>query len=178
MKSLRMSKQELKDEYKQQEGDPHIKHKLKQIRAQRARSRMMAAVPKADVVITNPTHYAVALQYEPVTMKAPILIAKGTDTAALRIREVAQEHKIPVLRNPVLARALYADVELDRAVPAEHYRAVAQIISYVFRLKGKTLAPATPASNVIAPKKKSPPTGKEPPKPAAPTKKKKKPKPG
>lgn len=139
LKKLRMTKQELKDEYKQQEGDPHIKQKLKHIRMERARGRMMAAVPEADVVITNPTHYAVALKYEPESMRAPILVAKGTDTAAQRIKEIAYEHKIPVLRNPVLARAIYADVEVDSPIPNEHYLAVAKIISYVFRLKGKTL---------------------------------------
>lgn len=140
MKKLRMSKQEIKDEYKQQEGDPHIKQKLKQIRMERARGRMMAAVPEADVVITNPTHYAVALKYDPATMRAPLLIAKGTDIAAQRIKEIAYEHKIPVMRNPVLARAIYADVEVDMAIPQQHYLAVAKIISYVYKLKGKSMS--------------------------------------
>lgn len=140
LKKLRMTKQELKDEYKQQEGDPHIKQKLRQIRMERARGRMMAAVPQADVVITNPTHYAVALKYDPGSMRAPVLVAKGTDTAALRIKEIAYEHKIPVLRNPVLARAIYADVEIDMAIPQQHYLAVAKIISYVFKLKGKSMS--------------------------------------
>ncbi len=140
IKKLRMSKQEIKDEYKQQEGDPHIKQKLKQIRAERARSRMMAAVPQADVVITNPTHYAVALKYDPATMRAPILVAKGTDTAAQRIKDIAYEHKIPVMRNPVLARAIFADVEIDSPIPQQHYMAVAKIIGYVYKLKGKSMS--------------------------------------
>ncbi len=139
LKKLRMTKQEVKDEYKQQEGDPHIKQKLKQIRMERARGRMMAAVPQADVVITNPTHFAVALKYEPETMRAPILVAKGTDTAAQRIKDIAYEHKIPVMRNPVLARAIYADVEVDMPIPQQHYLAVAKIISYVYKLKGKKM---------------------------------------
>lgn len=151
LKKLRMSKQEVKDEYKQQEGDPHIKQKLKQIRMERARGRMMAAVPSADVVITNPTHYAVALKYDPDTMKAPIVVAKGTDTAAQRIKEIAYEHKIPVMRNPVLARALYADVEVDMAIPNEHYMVVAKIISYVFKLKGKKMPGSTDRSGKRTP---------------------------
>lgn len=137
MKQMRMSKQEIKDEYKQQEGDPHIKGKLKQIRMERARKRMMAAVPTADVVITNPTHYAVALKYETGLMQAPILIAKGVDAVAFRIRDLAKEHDIPVVENPPLARTLHANVDLDQEIPYEHYKAVAEVISYVYRLKGK-----------------------------------------
>lgn len=166
MKNLRMSKQEIKEEYKQQEGDPHLKQKLKQIRMERARGRMMAAVPKADVVITNPTHYAVALKYEPDSMRAPVLIAKGTDTAAQRIKEIAFKNKIPVLRNPVLARSLYADVEVDASIPQQHYMVVAKIISYVFKLKGKKMpggstggrTPAHASGTIASPqgKKKTP----------------------
>jgi flagellar biosynthesis protein FlhB len=137
MKSMRMSKQEIKDEHKQQEGDPHIKAKLRQIRMERARQRMMAAVPEASVVITNPTHYSVALKYETGVMGAPILIAKGVDEVAFRIREVAKEHDIPIVENPPLARTLHANVELDQEIPYEHYKAVAEVISYVYRLKGK-----------------------------------------
>ncbi len=137
MKELRMSKQELKDEFKQSEGDPMIKARLRQIRTERARRRMMSAVPDADVVVTNPTHYAVALKYDHEAMDAPVLVAKGADQVALRIREVAEEHDIPVVENPPIARALYDNVDLDQAIPADHYQAVAEIIGYVMRLKGK-----------------------------------------
>lgn len=137
VKELRMSKQELKEEYKQTEGDPMIKARLRQIRTERARRRMMAAVPDADVVITNPTHYAVALKYEHEKMEAPVLVAKGVDSIAFRMREVAEEHDVPVVENPPLCRALYDGVDLDQAVPAEHYKAVAEIIGYIMRLKGK-----------------------------------------
>ncbi len=139
IKSLKMSKQEIKDEYKQQEGDPLIKQKLRSIRMERARKRMMAEVPNADVVITNPTHFAVALRYDTKTMQAPLVIAKGKDKVAMRIREVAEEHKIPVVRNPPLARSLYADVELEEEVPMELYQAVAEVIGYVYRLQGREL---------------------------------------
>ena len=136
-KQLRMSRQELKEEFKQSEGDPAIKSRLRQIRMERARKRMMAAVPEADVVITNPTHYAVALKYEPERMSAPVLVAKGADLIALRIREVAKEHDVAIVENPPLSRALYDGVELDQEIPAEHYKAVAEVIGYVMRLKGK-----------------------------------------
>ena len=139
-KQLRMTKQEVKDEYKQAEGDPQVKGRLRQIRVERARRRMMQAVPKADVVITNPTHFAVALEYAPDTMDAPKLVAKGADLIARRIREVALEHDVPIVENPPVARALYATVELDEEIPPEHYKAVAEIISYVFKLKRKTVA--------------------------------------
>jgi flagellar biosynthetic protein FlhB len=98
---------------------------------------MMSAVPKADVIVTNPTHYACALKYDPDTMNAPVLLAKGQDLVALRIRELAQQHDISIVENPPLARALYASVEIDKEIPPEHYKAVAEVISYVFRLKGK-----------------------------------------
>jgi flagellar biosynthetic protein FlhB len=116
-----------------------VKGRLRQIRMERARRRMMANVPKADVVITNPTHFAVALAYKPAEMAAPRLVAKGADLIAQRIREVAEEHGIPVVENPPVARALFAAVDLDQEIPAEHYRAVAEIISYVFRLKGREM---------------------------------------
>jgi flagellar biosynthesis protein FlhB len=141
MRAMRMSKQELKEEYKQLEGNPFIKSRLRQIRTERARRRMMAAVPKASVVVTNPTHFAVALQYEMNAQGAPRVVAKGADLVAARIREVAREHDVPIVENPPVARALYATVELDQEIPEEHYKAVAEIISYVFRLKGK-LQPA------------------------------------
>ncbi len=130
----KMSLQELKEEFKQTEGDPTIKGKLKGLRQQRARKRMMAAVPKASVIITNPTHYAVALQYER-GMEAPICVAKGVDNIALKIREIAGQHSIPIVENVALARALHATVEIDAAIPAEHYKAVAEVISYVMKLR-------------------------------------------
>jgi len=137
LKQMRMSTQELKDEHKQTEGDPMVKARLRQIRMERARQRMMAAVPEADVVITNPTHYAVALSYELGSAGAPKLTAKGVDSLAHRIRDLARESEVPVVENPPLARALYSGVDLDQEIPAEHYKAVAEIIGYVMRLKGK-----------------------------------------
>jgi flagellar biosynthetic protein FlhB len=133
----RMSKQEVKEEYRQNEGDPQIKAKIRQIRLERAKKRMMAAVPEATVIITNPTHYAVALKYEAGAMAAPICVAKGVDALALRIREVAKEHDVPIVENPPLARALHATVEVDEMIPQEHFKAVAQVIGYVMRLTGK-----------------------------------------
>jgi flagellar biosynthetic protein FlhB len=130
----KMSLQEVKDEHKQSEGDPHIKGKIRQLRQQRMRKRMMAAVPKASVIITNPTHYAVALSYER-GMQAPICVAKGVDSIALKIREIAAVHDIPIVENVPLARALYAVVDIDKEIPTEHYHAVAEIIGYVMGLK-------------------------------------------
>ena len=127
-KKMRMTKQELKDEYKQTEGDPHVKAKLRQLRSEKARQRMMQAVPEADVVITNPTHYSVALKYDPEEMEAPVCVAKGIDELALRIREVAKEHDVTLFENPPLARALYDTIDLDEIVPPEHYQAVAEVI--------------------------------------------------
>lgn len=132
---LRMSRQELRDELKQSEGDPIVKSRLRQLRLERARRRMMQEVPKADVVITNPTHFAVALRYEQATMAAPKLVAKGADRVAQKIREVATEHGVPIVENPPLARALFG-VDLDAEVPPEHYKAVAEVISYVMKLRG------------------------------------------
>jgi flagellar biosynthetic protein FlhB len=131
----KMSLRELKEEFKQTEGDPTIKAKIRQLRQTRARKRMMAQVPKASVVITNPTHFAVALQYER-GMNAPVCLAKGADAVALRIRAVAEEARVPIVENPPLARALHATVELDQEIPPEHYKAVAEVISYVMRLSG------------------------------------------
>ena len=142
-KKLRMTKQEVKDEYKQTEGDPHVKARLRAIRIERARQRMMQAVPEADVVITNPTHYAVAIKYDVEEMPAPKVVAKGVDQLAERIRAVAEEHGVPIVENPPLARTLHAAVDLDEEIPAEHYRAVAEVIAYVMRLKGR-LIPAPP----------------------------------
>ena len=132
-----MSKQEVKDEHRQLEGDPKVKARLAQIRQERQRERMIAAVTKADLVITNPTHFAVALKYDMTTMPAPILVAKGVDDLAMRIRETADENEVPIVENPPLARALYAAVELDESIPEHLYHAVAEVIGYVFRLKGK-----------------------------------------
>jgi len=137
MKSQRMSRHEIKDEMKQSEGDPQIKSKLRQIRMERARQRMITKVPEADVVITNPTHYAVALAYDAETMAAPRVLAKGVDATARRIREVAQENDIPLVENPPLARALFASAELDEEIPTEHYRAVAEVIGYVMGLRNR-----------------------------------------
>lgn len=137
LKEMRMSRQDIKDELKQSEGDPQVRARLRQIRRERAQQRMMQAVPDASVVIANPTHYSVALKYELNEMAAPVVVAKGVDALALRIREVAEEHDVPVVRNVGLARALYAGVEIDEEIPTEHFRAVAEIIGYVLRLKGK-----------------------------------------
>ncbi|MBP7063713.1 flagellar biosynthesis protein FlhB [Ferrovibrio sp.] len=134
IKKLRMTKQELKDEYKESEGDPHIKARLRQLRMQRVRQRMMTAVPEASVVVTNPTHYAVALKYELGKMDAPTVTAKGADLIAKRIREIATEHEVPIVENVTLARALFL-VEIDDPIPVEHYKAVAEVISYVMKLK-------------------------------------------
>jgi flagellar biosynthesis protein FlhB len=130
----RMSLRELKEEFKQTEGDPAIKGKIKQLRQNRMRKRMIAAVPKAAVVITNPTHYSIALQYDR-GMNAPVCLAKGVDALALKIREVARAHAIPVVENAPLARALHATVEVDEEIPPEHYKAVAEVIGYVMRLR-------------------------------------------
>ncbi len=136
-KKMRMSRQEIKDEYKQTDGDPQVKGRLRQLRMERARQRMMQNVPSADVVITNPTHFSIALKYDPSEMMAPIVVAKGIDEIAMRIREVAQENDIPLYENKPLARALYDVVEIDEMVPTEHFQAVAEVISYIFKLKGR-----------------------------------------
>src|SRR6478609_397914 len=130
----KMSLQEIKDEFKQSEGDPHIKGRIRQLRQQRMKKRMMAAVPKASVIITNPTHYSVALSYDR-GMSAPVCVAKGVDNIAFKIREVAKEHDIPIVENVPLARAFYATVDIDEEIPVEHYHAVAEIIGYVMGLK-------------------------------------------
>jgi flagellar biosynthesis protein FlhB len=130
----KMSLQEIKEEFKQSEGDPKIKGRIRQLRLARGKKRMMAAVPKASVIITNPTHFSVALQYER-GMPAPICVAKGQDNIALKIREIAREHDVPIVENVPLARALYATVEIDQEIPVEHYHAVAEIIGYVMGLK-------------------------------------------
>ncbi|MWP47566.1 flagellar biosynthesis protein FlhB [Gilliamella sp. Pas-s27] len=135
LKKLKMSKQEIKDEFKEQEGNPQIKGRIRQMQQAMARRRMMKDVPKANVIVTNPTHYAVALQYDEKTMMAPKLLAKGTDKIALRIKEIASEHNIPQLEAPPLARALYRHGEIGETIPTELYAAVAQILAWVYQLK-------------------------------------------
>jgi flagellar biosynthesis protein FlhB len=141
-KQMRMSKQEVKDEYKQAEGDPHVKARIRKLRLERAQQRMMAAVPEADVVVTNPSHYSVALEYKMDIMPAPKVVAKGVDHLAFRIREVAKAHDVPIVENPPLARALYASVELDEEIPPEHFKAVAEVIGFVMRQRGDLPRPA------------------------------------
>ena len=131
MTRMRMTREELKEDYRQSEGDPHVKGRQKQIRNERARRRMMAAVPTATVVVTNPTHYAVALKYEAGETAAPLCVAKGMDAIALKIREVAKEAGVPVIEDPPLARALFATVEVDEMIPPAHYEAVAKIIGFI-----------------------------------------------
>ena len=137
MKSLRMSKQEIKDEFKNMEGDPHVKGRIRRIQMQMAQKRMMSNVPNADVVITNPTHYAVALKYDNSVNSAPIVVGKGIDFMALKIKDIAKENKIPIIENPALARALYEQIEVDREIPSDFYKALAEIFSYVYELKRK-----------------------------------------
>jgi len=134
---LKMTKQEVKDEKKNADGDPKIKNKIRSLRLERHRQRMIANVSKASVVITNPTHFAVALKYDLDSMAAPVVVAKGVDYLAKRIRQVAETHDVPIMENPPLARALYATVEVDHEIPQEHYKAVAEVISYVMQLKDK-----------------------------------------
>lgn len=131
---LKMTREELKQEYKETEGNPEIKQRIRKLRQELLRRRMMAQVPKASVIVTNPTHYAVALQYKS-GMNAPVLLAKGVDSLAARIREVGEAHGIPIVENPPLARALHARVEIDQEIPEEHYKAVAEVIGYVMRLR-------------------------------------------
>jgi flagellar biosynthesis protein FlhB len=133
---LKMTVQEVRDEYKQMEGDPAIKGRIRALRHERGRKRMMAQVPNATVIITNPTHYAVALKYDK-TMPAPLCLAKGADAVALRIREMAKQHDVPIIENPPLARALFASVEVDQTIPTEHFKAVAQVIGFVMRMRDK-----------------------------------------
>ncbi|HEX8570123.1 MAG TPA: flagellar biosynthesis protein FlhB [Caulobacteraceae bacterium] len=144
MQRMKMSREELKEDFKQSEGDPHVKAKLKQIRADKARQRMMQNVPKATVVITNPTHFAVALRYVQGETAAPVCVAKGVDAVALRIREVATEHEVPILEDPPLARALYASMEVDDVIPHEHFQAVAKIIGFILGSRSHKAAGAAP----------------------------------
>ena len=136
LQQMKMTRRQVKDEAKQTDGDPHVKAKIRQLRMERARHRMMAAVPEATVVITNPTHFAVALRYEPGKMNAPEVVAKGTDAVAFRIRALATEHGVPIVENRPLARALFADVDLGHAIPQAHFEAVAEVIGFVMRQQG------------------------------------------
>ena len=135
LKKLRMSRQDIRDEYKQQEGDPHVKGRIRQQQRAMARRRMMADVPKADVIVTNPTHYSVALQYDENKMAAPKVLAKGAGLVALRIREIGNEHRIPVLEAPPLARALYRHAEIGQQIPGQLYSAVAEVLAWVWQLR-------------------------------------------
>ena len=145
-KKLKMTKQEVRDEYKDSEGKPEVKQRIRQLQREVSQRRMMAAVPEADVIITNPTHYAVALKYDPDKgSAAPLLLAKGTDFIALKMREIAAEHKVQILESPELARAIYYSTELEQEIPAGLYLAVAQVLAYVFQIRqyraGKGKAP-------------------------------------
>ncbi len=135
IESQKMSRQEIKDENKQSEGDPQVKARIRQVRTERARQRTMAAVPTADVLVTNPTHFAVALKYDAESMAAPRCVAKGQDLLAQRMRDVANENDVPIVENPPLARALHAGVEVDQEVPPQFYQAVAEVIGYVMGLR-------------------------------------------
>jgi len=136
-KSLKMSKQEIKDEYKNMDGDPQVKGRIRKIQMQMAQKRMMSDVPDADVVITNPTHYAVAMKYDNEKNSAPTIVAKGIDFIALKIKDIARENDIPIIENPALARSIYSQIEVDQEIPSEFYKALAEIFSYVYELKKK-----------------------------------------
>jgi flagellar biosynthetic protein FlhB len=147
-RSLRMTRQELRDEAKESDGRPETKQRIRQMQQQLARRRMMHKVPTADVVIVNPTHFAVALKYDPQNMRAPQVVAKGADLVASNIRRIAEEHRVPIFEAPKLARALYKSTDLNREIPAGLYVAAAQVLSYVFRIR--TLNP-TVAARVLRP---------------------------
>lgn len=134
---LKMSKQEIKDEMKNMEGDPHVKAKIRQIQFQAARKRMMSSVPTADVVITNPTHYAVAIMYDETKHNAPVVVAKGVDNIAIQIKKIARENGVHIVQNPPLARSLYKEVEIDRAIPDMMFAAVAEVLAYVYKMGKK-----------------------------------------
>ena len=134
-KKLKMSMQDIKDEMKDSEGKPEVKGRIRQLQREMAQNRQMAAVPQADVIITNPTHFSIALKYDPETMATPIVLAKGVDHMALKIREIAKEHRIEIMQSPVLARAVYYTTEVDQEIPAGLYMAVAQVLAYVFQLR-------------------------------------------
>ncbi|MEA3352288.1 MAG: flagellar biosynthesis protein FlhB [Campylobacterota bacterium] len=133
-KQLRMSKQDLKDEHKQMEGDPQVKGRIRSIQMKMSKQRMMADVPDADVVVTNPTHYAVALKYDDKKSSAPIVVAKGIDFLALKIKDIARESKIPIIEDPALARAIYEQVEVEQEIPEVFYKSIAEIFTYIYNL--------------------------------------------
>jgi flagellar biosynthetic protein FlhB len=139
-KSLRMSPFEIKEERRQMEGDPEVKQRIKRLQMEMARRRMMHEVPKATVVITNPTHIAIALKYDSATMKAPLVVAKGKHKLAAQIKKIAQEHNIPVVEDKPLARAMFGVIEVGEEIPFNFFKAVAEILAYVYRLKGKAAA--------------------------------------
>lgn len=136
-KGLKMTKQEVKEEYKQMEGDPHIKGKIKQKQRQMANQRMMQAVPSSTVILTNPTHISIAIRYEQGKDTTPIVVAKGVDEVAFRIREIAKSHDIPIIENVPLARLIYKEVDIDQEIPEEMYKAVAEVLVAVYKIKNK-----------------------------------------
>ncbi len=136
-KRLMMTKQEVKQEQKDIEGNPQIKARMRRMQREMMRKRMMSDVPEATVVVTSPTHFAVAIKYEPKTMAAPLVVAKGLDYLALRIRKVADEHGVSIVENPPLAQALYRGTDVGSEIPVDLYRAVAEILAYIYRLKGE-----------------------------------------
>ncbi|MBI1303061.1 MAG: flagellar biosynthesis protein FlhB [Phycisphaera sp.] len=139
-RDLKMTKQQVKEEFKESDGDPEVKRRRMQVARQLATQRLQTAVPKADVIVTNPEHISVAIQYDAATMAAPRIVAMGADHLALRIRQIAMKHGIPIVERKPLARALYAKAKVGQEIPADHYKAVAEILAYVYRLKGKTAA--------------------------------------
>lgn len=151
-KQLRMSRQEIREEMKESDGSPEVKGKIRRMQQEAARRRMMQDVPTADVVVTNPTHFAVALRYDDKRMRAPVVVAKGADEVAARIREIATEHKVPIFEAPPLARVLYRNVDIGKEIPAVLYRAVAQVLTYIYQLKsakkGLAQMPVRPAIEV------------------------------
>lgn len=155
IRQLKMSLQEIKDEYKNSEGDPHIKARIRRTQMQMSMKRMMQEVPKADVIVTNPTHYAVALKYDQGKFRAPVVVAKGVDEVALHIRKIATEHKVPIIESPSLARSVYHTTELDHPIPEQLFAAVAQVLAYVYQLnlykKGRGSRPKTLAKELPIP---------------------------
>ncbi|WP_373020382.1 flagellar biosynthesis protein FlhB [Thiomicrorhabdus sp.] len=150
-RQLKMTKQEVKEEYKQQEGNPEVKGRIRQIQREMSQQRMMQKVPEADVVVTNPTHYAVALKYDSESMQEPVVLAMGIDFMASQIRTIAREHDIPIIEAPPLARALYYNAEVDRAIPYDLFKAVAAILAYVYQLKSGKPVTQTNFSNLPIP---------------------------